>query len=300
MRFWEYAKYCLMGVPMAQKAGLYSNFNAIEAGTVIDIAVPSDRLLIRDVSLPKVPAASLTRAVELDVVRATPFQRETISINHAVLSSNKNGYLVREFVVRNADLEKWIQKAQAAGLSVRKVFPADEPSAVLSDLTSVLMQRTAFWRKLNVSLVVIIAILIGHAMWQPLSMTKKEQLHAEAVVAELRAQSLQLQSELDSLERQAQGVTLISDRLGSAADMLARIDRLTEALPDHTWLTYLLIDAEEMRLTGNVNGDPLNLLEDIAVFPEFANPVLTASFALNGSEGEQRFEIEVPFQRDPQ
>lgn len=294
MRLIEWLRLWVIGTPIAKKVKFSEDFGDIASGSVIDIEVPNDLLLVRDVTLPRLSGAALHRAVELDAQRATPFQKDTISVGQTVLARSKNKVSVRQYVARHSDVDRWVSVARKAGLNVRKIAPEGAPEAVLADFTSALMARSAFWRKANVSLVVVIVLLAGFGMWRTTANLEKERALAEARATELRQEAARLLDQINGVEARSSGLRLVEQRQNDSIQFLQRVDGLTRALPDSAWVVHVNLERDKTQVTGNTLDEPLAVLDLVAAVPGNGAPILHKSFPLNDGTGGQRFEIEIP------
>jgi len=289
----EKIRFALTGHPVAQRIDFIDAISHPRQG-VFDVLIAEDDLLTRDISLPKMAKSALDSAVRLNVSAETPFDLETIAYAYKVLRKDKEKTDLRQFLVRRSRIQEWHNQLESVGIQVRKFIVKGTPDAVLADYTTELKQPYVKWQYANAGLTAVLLCLIGLAGWQKVSSLEATKALAETELAELRVDVSKLRTELEAQTDRTGSIALIQARQSEAEQMLEHIDVLAQKLPDDTWVSFLEMDSEFVRLDGNTKNAPTDLISMLSNSGAFGTPILISGFAVGDGSGQQSFEIEIP------
>lgn len=257
----------------------------------VDVMLPQDRLLRRDVKLPKTPARALAKAVALDMLRKTPFKPDQTYSILTDVRKDPTGVNVTQWVARRDDIDGLRNRLAQAGLIVRQVLVAGSSAdAPLADFSAEVYPMGRVWRSLN-ALAVVLALGAGAWIWvQPTLAVQEARRAQEAEVQRLTEQALALR---ESMKEQSTGATeraAFLERMTRRTPVVATLRAATVMMPDDVWLTDMAFDRARVTLRGSTAGSAAQMLLDLPRNRLLLNPQLAGPVSQT-SDGRERFDI---------
>ncbi|NBN65945.1 PilN domain-containing protein [Pannonibacter tanglangensis] len=280
--------------PPSRWAELYRMLAKSNAGgTEIDVAVSSDLLFRRQISLPPASARDTKAMVNGDLMTATPFTPQTSVWGHEPAAEAGNSGRVDVYILKRQALDAMRAAAHAAGLDVSAVY-ASRPDGSCGPLLAVFptpaSRRRAFWHKVNAGVGIVLGSGLVLATVLQIVTRELELAELEARIAERSVIARDLRAELnrreDALRFQA-SVAGLKDRSTSVLETWAL---LTGLLPQDTWTGQ----ARFSREGGMIEGFSVNaarLIEVIEQDPNFRDVRFATPVRIDPSTRSERFEI---------
>ncbi len=260
------------------------------------LRLPDDKALRRRIEMPLVPDADLRRALFFEIDRQTPFQRDDVFFDHAVVGrkEEEKRLVVDLWIVPRQVIEQALSPFSDGATRPAFAEIIGEAGDVVArlDLRDPADRRRAglLWRLFNRGLVLLALGLMGVALYLPLDARRQldESLRADVAMSRARAEAtMATRRELDRLSEIDRRLRL---RKLQTAPRVVVLEELTRRLPDETWLASLQIDGRDVRLTGYapVAASLIGLLDASEYFgtPSFQSPVTQ-----DARSGKERFTL---------
>ncbi|MDX5298031.1 MAG: PilN domain-containing protein [Gammaproteobacteria bacterium] len=259
----------------------------------LDLYVPADRVLHRNLRLPSETRDSLREVLGYQLARLTPFPVEKLYFD--VRASDQDlpeDQLDAQLcaIPRDEIDATLLQVERLTHLPVARLLYTPSAEAEPFNLFGHSRARSPLWRRLNFNCVLmgILLLLVGAAVALPLY--KKH-----AFVLERKQQIAELQRSVQDVEqKQAQlsaGLalvnTLVAQRQATVtlSDILAE---LTEIVPDNIYLRDLRVQGGKITISGS-GTDVVGLIEQLNASPIFDGARFTSSVSRNARTGEDQF-----------
>lgn len=270
------------------------------AGKPLRLLLDPDFYLTRSADYPAGALARLDTIIDLDVEKATPFDRDGALWKWRVTGRAGASVTVETVILRRAHVMTLLERASGVGLEVAEILvPAPAGGArpsgrsgplLMMRLTTRADRRRAFWRKVNTGLAVALVLLA--AGWAGLSYFKRAQAHASVTeqVAMERDRAVRLRrAQAAAEERFETGAVVLREKARSPS-LVAVWEDLSRTLPDDAWLTELRIADRRGRISGFASSaapliELLERLEGVSGVA-FASPV-----TINPDNRSERFDI---------
>ena len=241
------------------------------ASLATGLRLPGLSMLVRDVVLPLAAARNVEAVIGFEMDKLTPFAADELFWGiGSVKPDRANGRLsVQLFFVLRAQLENLLQALRRIGLTPS--FIEAEGSTGRIDLVA--EHRPAkHWKQ--TALAALCAVLLLGCLASPFL---RQQFALDAAARDIAAITPAAQAAQNlrrQLEIAASGQAAIADarRSGDALEVLAS---LTDALPDDTWLSDLLLKSGDLTFDGR-SGNAAALIGRLSAVHGLNNPSFTA------------------------
>lgn len=249
------------------------------------VALPSQQVLRRSLSLPDAIEQNLRQAIGYDLDRHTPFRPDDLYFDAVVVGREpaRGTIRVELAAARRAIVDRALATVEAWGADVLAVVP-DAPETAATSRHNLLSEerrqvrtgpRWAFWIPLAVvgfAAAVALALPVWQKREQAIALLKQvDEARSQAAVSE------GLRRDLDAL---VGTYNFALERKFQFPPAVQVIDEVTKLLPDDTWLTQLELKAatrgkeqqRELLLRGESNnaGRLITLFEESKVFTQAA------------------------------
>ena len=255
---------------------------SIAARTRIGLLAPPQTVLLRELSVPRMPAADVRRMLTLDIDRLSPLNPELIHFDMEIADRDETEGVQRVVVglITREDAALLVSDARSEGyapamLSTR--IAADEAASPRFDFLPQVARaagepgpdRTGlyWWAAAAALILVNIAVLVGRDMADvsTLQASVDAQQPIVNVVARLRQRVR---------DEDARRADLIAR--GQRGDPLRMLNALTEAVPQGAWVQHLEWNGQALRIIG-FRRDDIDMASAIRGSGAFTNPrTLTA------------------------
>ena len=276
---------------------------AAAARTRIGLLAAPEAVLVRDIAVPRLPAADVRRMVALDIDRLSPLAPELIHYDVAIPDRDPDGGRQRAFlaILPRTEATQLLDRAKADGyqpaaLAVRSDPPDAAPRfdflpQILAAEGRAPAGRTALaWRLAAVGLVLVnVAVLVGRDIVDVNRLRAATDAQAPLVQAVTR---MRHRVEAEDNRRRA---LLARGRRG---DPLRVIDVLTQALPAGAWAQHLEWNGQTLRIVGFARPD-IDMAAAIRGTGAFANPRVLTSTSTTGSAQYAPFDITADGRPEP-
>lgn len=258
----------------------------------IDLVWPSERCLVRTLSLPKASLGQHRKMLRLDLLQSTPFSDGDVFWCFETGATVAGKTMLVQYVVKRADIQKFSNCALGYGLRVRRVFLNRKSNATLVlDNAAQISAPAKLWRRANAIMAVAIIGLGGALVYLPHSERSHALNESNTRVIELSQRALELRRELDAAQAVDAEKAAFLSGLNSRPVLIANIFELTHRLPDEVWLQHLSLQASKVVISGIIDGSAAELVLALNQSPMIDNPRLSGAVSKTGSGNQERFEI---------
>lgn len=217
--------------------------------------LPAAAVLIGEFDYPVPSAADLVQMLALDLDRLTPFRAEDVVFDVEILDDGRQRGGLGRIALAVVAKDRWAAYlALLAGLGIapRAVATRDDQGRLRFDFArrGTLGGSGGRWRRRwTIAAALLIALNLLLLVW-------RDQLALDRLAEAVDSQRLQVQL-IERVRRQVEAEEARRHELVArlqARAPLAILDALTTALPDQVWLTSLIWNGTELRLSGGQSG----------------------------------------------
>jgi general secretion pathway protein L len=262
---------------------------------VVLSAAPGD-VLVRRFNMPAQTRDNLPKVLAYELDRLTPFHSEAVFFDHRILSPvGENQIAVELALVRRDRVEPWIAALGRIGtLADALVWPDAWPGANLLPKERRKKPRRAA-RILSALLwLSMLALLVAVAL-TPLVQKNRITASLEQEVAAARVAASEAGRLSARLEQTREAARFILDRKRQALYTSEMLRRLTELLPDHTWVSQLNCNGNTVDFRGE-SKQATGLIELLSGDPAFSNIGFKSPVVGIRNTDRERFHIQFDFQ----
>lgn len=264
------------------------------------LELPASRYLRRAMVLPALPPDELAAAVELDVISSSPFAADQLQWAYRARPVDAATVQVEAALTSRQQLEPWLAAERPGAAD-----PAPEVWA-LSGLAEPIVLRghgeaarehaAARARALHIALLALTAVLLLALLLTPTLQLRARASAAAAAYERLNAQAAPMLARRDELSRQAERLATVRQFVGRQASPSRVIEVLSAGIPDHAWLTSLVVNELHVVITGEADNaaDLMRTLEGIAGVHE-----VKATAPATRQPGSARESFSISFELDP-
>ncbi|WP_457645942.1 PilN domain-containing protein [Profundibacter sp.] len=265
--------------------------NSANQNRIVDAWLPKSVFLERSIEAPISAKKNLSKLVELDMVRRTPFRPETVFWITGKPEKTASGLRIKQWIAKRTYIEELRKRASRSGFRIRKVFIEGEPNqAPIADFSDLVTPNAKRWKLLNGALA-LVAIGLAATLWlYPAWQASVERVRLQESNTEYRAQALALRQEVDALRSREMERAAFLNVIYNRPRLSNTLRSLTVAMPDNVWISNMNFSPERLVASGEVSGSAAQLVLDLSKRNEFVNPRLTGPVARAGN-GAERFEL---------
>lgn len=223
----------------------------------VRVLVPEQRVLSRTLQLPLAVEPDLQGMLALDLPRLTPFSREEVFLDAAVLNRDVDAktLICRFAAIRRKDVEPILDCLDALGRPGHAIT-VDPPFEVPLDLLPATRrpqgdirarQRTVLATGLAVTSLLM-------ALYGPLSHQGVLLTHWQQEVAVQKDRAAAAQSLLAQREAFLQRSQFIAARRTQRPPVMAALTELTTRLPDTAWVHRLMVQGMDIQIFGEADS----------------------------------------------
>lgn len=270
------------------------------------VLVPTERFFGRTLHLPEQTLPDLEQIIAKDLARKTTFKPEDIRDSCEVERGPASGKItVHHWIIRRSFIEEALGKLHLGQADVARIdgFGSDAcPRLVLNSAAA--GRSPWYWnavRVLALGALVLASAAFGLATWRKQAMISEL---AEKIDAS-RAKAQLIRTQMDDLDKRQSAVMRVRSDKVLRRNLSDVWERVTAALPTHSWLTELQLtqggtgdDGQTLRLTGfsPSAAELVTLFENAGSFAEAA---LTAPVSVDPTEKRERFALQMKVRNHP-
>lgn len=222
----------------------------VQPGDYLDVLIDNSSLLVKTLELPSAARAHLAKTVDLQMRQTLPGSGQDLVWRYAIKERTGSHFAVEVLIVKRATLQSIVADASERGAVVRTISAADKNALPLLDNRKYTDRSKRFWLAANFCLILALAASVFWHEWRETSLLsgqlqqlKIEKSNLVDKVVKLREATEEKDLRLASIENDIAFFQSEHRRLPVLLD-------LTQELSDHTWISEVSIEAQEMRLSG--------------------------------------------------
>jgi general secretion pathway protein L len=276
-----------------QAGNARADLSDFRSDVFVALWLPADRLLFRDVRLPRAAEADLANILLRDLESRTPIRAAEVMTGHRIEGRDENRIFVEQVIVKKRIVVEVLARHQLSLGRIASIgaIGRRQSARVMIDGGSTPPGRWA-WRA-TATLGVLGALMIGAAMIIGDYGRRSFIADREAEISAIRRQALEVKRKLDEAAQAVAATSNLSDRKWRAANMRDLIEEITQLLPSEAWLTELRITNKDSTLSGYASG-AAGLVPLFRNASHFEGAGLVAPIVIDPVEGRERFSIAVP------
>ncbi len=267
------------------------DLDPLKRPTNVDISLPQDHVLRRQISAPLSARRTLNAVARLDLLRQTPFQEQDVYWTLGPADVQGDQIVADQWVVRRSDINQWRKRLLNLGARVRRIHIEglrDLPA--LADFSNDLARGAWVWQRVNAVLVTASVALAAvwwlYPGWIASQQTKKLTIEQ----ADLQRQAIDLRRDVEALRQQERDRAAFVDLVYRRPQLSNMLRELSVALPDTVWIDTLMFRTGRLVITGESRGSAADLVLDLSDNDWFGNPRLTGQVSRTAG-GAERFEL---------
>jgi general secretion pathway protein L len=283
---------------MASRGALLNLFSGAQSRSLeIVAAIPVDKVLRRNVSLPLEASENLREVLAFQMDRHTPFKASEVAYDYRVTGTDAalRRITVELAVVPRTTIEQTAAIADSFGLGVHRIGVAGDG---LHDRDGSFNFRphedpvvpAPAQRRLMLALTTIAAILAVLAWYLPLYFDHRTLAAYEARLSAMRTQALEAEGMRKQLTTAVELSRVLVDRRTATPTVVSLLADITHRLPDDTWLTQVQLQGGTVTLTGfSLSAAPL--IARLEVSPLLSHVRFGSPVTPDPELGAERFNI---------
>jgi general secretion pathway protein L len=250
------------------------------------LRLPEDAILVKDLTLPVAAERELAQVAAYEMDRETPFTVEEVhwdvKVTHRDRASGRIEALLR--LVPRFRVDDTVRWLEGAGLRPVAVEAASRHAAIARVPLPQAGTNSMSGRRIIPVLTAICVALFILALALPFARQSLALADVEARIDALKPQLAEVEGLKGGLGGPGAGpVALEAARVGNALAILAM---LTDAVPDHSYVTDLSLEARKLTLVGR-SSQSTDLLSALARIPQFRSAAFAAPVSrVEGSDLE--------------
>lgn len=265
-------------------------------GWPIDVELADDALLRDRIHLPAAVRENLREAVSYQLDRLTPFTPEEVLFDCRLAGeqASRERLTVELLVAPRAVVDRALERLSVLGVEADTVsFAGDGPGRRnrfdLLAGTRKRPRRTG-WRATNVTLCCLALLLAAAAVMLPFERDRRLIAALEQQVAVARAEAETARKLTDDIADRRRTVGFIAARKAATVPATILIERLSELLPDDSWVTQLRVSQGVVRVVGQA-ASAAELIRLIESAPGFEGARLESPARRDPKTGRERFNL---------
>lgn len=268
--------------------------------THVDVELPQNRFLTRQISAPAKAAGQLRAIAGLDLARRAPFKPGEVVWTLSLPRREGEMLFATQWVLHRDDLQKLENRLISAGLTPRNIRVEGLPEVVsaVANLATRKSQKANIWLLAN-GIIASATLLAAVVSWVLPALHDARALNPELASLEAaRAEALALRQEVETLRSAADERSSFLHDIVYRPKLSETLRDVTIALPDSVWLSDLSFNQSGVVFTGEAAGSAADLVIALASVRDFSNPRLSGAVSRSTSGGEQ-FELSIDHKAMP-
>ncbi len=255
------------------------------------LRLPARRVLATTISLPLAAEENLRQVVGFEMDRYTPFKVDQVYYDAYVLERQPGPkrLQVRLCAVPRRVLDEELARLDGWGLRpVAALCPQDAKANLLP------LERRPRRRRLSLNinrlLLGLAGLLLAAVLILPLWQMREAVVYLNQRIAAVQPAVRAVESLRAERDRLEQDLRFIVGKKQSQPPTVEIIDELTRIVPDHTWLSRLQLQGDQLVIQGASSASS-ELIEIIEASPYFQDTAFRAPVTKNPRSGLEGFQI---------
>ena len=272
--------------------GLAAKAEQADADVILE--VPTESVLRRQFRLPAQVKDNLERVIAYEIDRVTPFSGSEIYFDYRLLSGQGEEQLLIELAALKRDqVDSWIQGLAGAGRAARRlIWPGAWNGANL--LPSNAQREKRGDRLMLWTLWILVVVFTAAVLVTPLLQKRQIVLDMNERLALVRAKANQAVELRERLDQAANSANYLVEKKRNALYLSELMRKLTELVPDHTWVNQLNVTKDKVDFRGD-SKDATGMIEILAAEPAFRKISFKSPVVGIANTDRERFHIELKF-----
>lgn len=268
---------------------------------IVEVELPQQQLLRCQIFLPLATEFTLNEVIRFEMDRFTPFTAEQVGYTYRVLERlpEREKLKLELTIVQRDYLRELLTDISQLGLNVSVVragfFASEvgEPENPNRENLLPVDLRPAtepIWTSRNKKLLGVLLILLGITIIFPILSQAKKIERFETEIAAILNDAKKAGKKQQLLVARLEGQVFLANKKNQHPAKLDSLRKLTELLPDNTWVSKLTMDNDTISLQGE-SAKSSNLIEMLEQTDLFKNVEFTSPVTRNASSQLERYEI---------
>ncbi len=272
---------------------------------IVEVELSEQSVLRAEIFLPLATEYTLNEVVGFELDRFTPFNAEQVGYAFRIVERipERDKLKLELCIVRRDYLSELQADLVRLGLSVDGVYAGfsgsatnDATATVRANLLPADMRPATepLWTGKNKKLLAVLLLLLGITIIFPMSRQTAAIERLETEVASIMNDARQAGEKQQLLVARLDGQELLANMKNNHPTKLENLRRITELIPDNTWVSRLVMDDHTVTLKGESNKSS-NLIEILEQTDRFNNVEFTSPVTSNLATQMERYEIQLQF-----
>lgn len=218
------------------------------------VILPADQVLRRALELPAAVEDNLERVAGFEIDRQTPFRADqAIHAARVVSRDSSSGMLRVELIVaRREQVERASAWAAALATPLEAIdIDLDDGPAFVNLLPQDLRPRPALGAGLRVVAALAVIALLIYGLAAQIEQRRMAQIELlQARIADIQIEARQASEVREQVESALEAASFLRQRRAAKPTFPELLADLTERLPDSVYLSRLVINGDELQITG--------------------------------------------------
>lgn len=255
-------------------------------GTPVDVHLPRDVFLHRELTVPRAAQKHAEEIVDLQIRQSLPGQADGLIWRHVT----GPGTTVQVYILKAA----WLAELeQATNGLLRRVVIDGVKASPYYDARERTDRIERFWNSATVALTAGTLVLVLAVQGFAVLRAENEVVEKAAQVTALREEATAARSEAEA--RSARSTAQLADarRLVEETQRLTLLADLTRVLSDDVALSSFALDGQVLRLTGDAGEDVSGVVDAIRSLSWVDAVELDGAVAIETGSGDRRFQMRI-------
>lgn len=266
----------------------------IDEDVFVVLAIPVTMLLVKTLMLPIGADGNVRDVLRYEMDRQTPFTADKVYFDWLIIKKDydNNKLNIKLFIILKEILEPLLNEIHSVQLEpdIVTTMPVEHASGInlLSEKSRNHSNDQIGYRTRILALITL-GLFLG-TLYFPLLRQEEVLRSAEAKISTLRNEANKtrvLINERDVLQSRAR---FLDDKRQARLAAIDILNKLTQLLPDNTYLDRMMLRGEEIEIYGE-SSDATSLIQLIEGSDIFSNAQFEAPVTKNISTGKERFQL---------
>lgn len=265
--------------------------------TTVTYLIDEDRVLSREIAMPVVVANDIESVLQFELDKYIPFSADDVAYDFrkGPIEEGSEKFPVLLTAVRKQVLKDIIDDSEAKGLQLSAIDvntgTAHEPKALGVNLLPKESRKKKDWTNLkwHGGLIAVALLMLGFVMYTSLQNKRDKIQSLEAQVTELRKDARRAKLIETQLNESIKAANFLGTLKQSITSRVLMLNELTQKIPEHTFLTRIVVDDEKLEVVGE--SDNANALVPILNQSELWYEPQIIGNVTQGRTGKEKFTI---------